>query len=179
MYQEAADVVVIVAFGVVSCLGAERCESGAKLGDAQVGQETVAAVQLRREGAVSSAVRFNRDLMGWVIENLIKNGIDALKDGKGTITVKLSDRSEGGACMLVSDTGRGIPSRVGNKIFEPGFTTKKRGWGMGLALVKRIVEQYHGGRISVASTNRHGTTFQVLLPPAGELKPVAESHLDP
>lgn len=123
-------------------------------------------VELRREGVVVSPVLFNRDLMEWVVENLIKNGIDALQDGKGTITVKLSDRSEGGARMLVSDTGRGIPPRVGNKIFEPGFTTKKRGWGMGLALVKRIVAQYHRGRISVAQTNRHGTTFQVLLPPA-------------
>ncbi|MBU8870581.1 MAG: HAMP domain-containing histidine kinase [Gemmatimonadales bacterium] len=126
-------------------------------------------VQLRREGDVSNPVRFNRDLMGWVIENLIKNGIDALIDGKGTITIKLSDRSQGGALMLVSDTGRGIPARVGKKVFEPGFTTKKRGWGMGLALVKRIVVQYHGGRINIASTSRHGTTFQVLLPSAGDL----------
>ncbi len=126
-------------------------------------------VQLRREGVVSTPVRFNRDLMGWVIENLIKNGIDALQDGKGTITITISDGPQGGACMMVSDTGRGIPARVGNKVFEPGFTTKKRGWGMGLALVKRIVAQYHGGRISVASTNRHGTTFQVTLPPENKL----------
>ena len=135
-------------------------------------------VQLRREGVVASPVRFNRDLMGWVIENLIKNGIDSLKDGKGTITVKLSDRSRGGARMLVSDTGRGIPARVGNKIFEPGFTTKKRGWGMGLALVKRIVEEYHGGRINVVSTTRHGTTFQVLLPLAGDLPAATETGPD-
>ena len=135
-------------------------------------------VQLRREGTVSNPVRFNRDLMGWVIENLIKNGIDALQDGKGTITIKLDDRSQGGARMLVSDTGRGIPARVGNKVFEPGFTTKKRGWGMGLALVKRIVAQYHDGRISVASTSRHGTTFQVLLPPAGDLPEVGETGPD-
>jgi two-component system, sporulation sensor kinase D len=123
-------------------------------------------VQLRREGTVSGAVRFNRDLLGWVFENLIKNGIDALTDGKGTITLKLADRPEGGVRILVSDTGRGIPARVGNKVFEPGFTTKKRGWGMGLALVQRIVSQYHGGRINIEATSSHGTTFQIILPPA-------------
>ena len=136
-------------------------------------------VELRREGAVESPVRFNRDLMEWVIENLIKNGIDALQDGKGTITVKLSDRTDGGARMLISDTGRGIPARVGNKVFQPGFTTKKRGWGMGLALVKRIVVQYHGGRIKVISTSRHGTTFQVLLPLAAAVSPAPKIGPDP
>ncbi|MFH2052885.1 MAG: HAMP domain-containing sensor histidine kinase [bacterium] len=126
-------------------------------------------VQLRREGTLTQDVLFNRDLLGWVLENLIKNGIDALSDGKGTITLLLEDDPGGGARILVSDTGKGIPSRVGNKIFEPGFTTKKRGWGMGLALVKRIVTQYHGGRIRIESTSPHGTTFLVTLPPASDL----------
>lgn len=121
-------------------------------------------VQLRREGTVTNPVLFNRDLLGWVLENLIRNGVDALVDGKGTITVRLEDESGGGVRLYVSDTGRGIPPREGNKIFEPGFTTKKRGWGMGLALVKRIVTQYHGGRIRVESTSPHGTTFLVTLP---------------
>ena len=123
-------------------------------------------VNLHREGAVTGSVLLNEDLLGWVLEYLIKNGIDALIEGKGTITVKLQDGADGGAVLLVSDTGRGIPLRVGRRIFEPGFTTKKRGWGMGLALVKRIVSQYHGGRILVAETGSHGTTFQVTLPPA-------------
>jgi nitrogen-specific signal transduction histidine kinase len=122
-------------------------------------------VQLRREGTVLGHVRFNRDLLGWVFENLIKNGIDALKDGKGTITVKVADLPEGGVSIMVSDTGKGIPSGVGKKVFEPGFTTKKRGWGMGLALVHRIVTQYHGGHINIAETSSHGTTFAVELPP--------------
>ncbi len=121
-------------------------------------------VQLRREGRTTAPVVFNRDLLGWVLENLIKNGIDALVDGKGTITVKVEDHPTGGARILVSDTGRGLPPGVGNKIFEPGFTTKKRGWGMGLALVKRIVDQYHGGRVTIESTSSHGTTFMVVLP---------------
>ena len=68
--------------------------------------------------------------------------------------------------LRVADTGKGIPSREGNKVFEPGFTTKKRGWGLGLALVKRIVTQYHNGKIRIESTGPHGTTFLVTLPPA-------------
>ncbi len=123
-------------------------------------------VNLRREGGVTNPVLLNPDLLGWVLENLIKNGIDALSEGKGTITVKLADDPGGGARIMVSDTGRGIPSHVGGRIFEPGFTTKKRGWGMGLALVKRIVAQYHSGRIQIAETGPYGTTFLVTLPPA-------------
>ena len=123
-------------------------------------------VQLRSEGTVSNPVAFNRDLLGWVLENLLKNGIDALVDGKGTITVRLEDDTEGGILMYVADTGKGIPARDTAKIFEPGYTTKKRGWGMGLALVKRIVTQYHGGRIKVDASSQHGTTFLVTLPPA-------------
>jgi signal transduction histidine kinase len=124
-------------------------------------------VQLRREGHVSNAVAFNRDLLGWVFENLIKNGIDALADGKGTITVRIEDREDGGVMVAVIDTGRGIPGGVGNRIFEPGFTTKQRGWGMGLALVKRIVVQYHRGRIRIVDTGPGGTSIAVTLPPAG------------
>jgi len=123
-------------------------------------------VQLRREGTASNPVIFNRDLLGWVLENLIKNGIDALVDGKGTITIHVEDMSDGGVALRVTDTGKGIPAREGNKIFEPGFTTKKRGWGMGLALVKRIATQYHNGKIRIESTSQHGTTFLVTLPPA-------------
>jgi len=123
-------------------------------------------VELRREGDSSNPVVFNRDLLGWVMENLIKNGIDALIEGKGTITIRLNDIPGGGVEMRIADTGKGIPSREGNKIFEPGFTTKKRGWGMGLALVKRIATQYHNGKIRIESTNQHGTTFLVTLPAA-------------
>ncbi|MEZ4387365.1 MAG: HAMP domain-containing sensor histidine kinase [Candidatus Krumholzibacteriia bacterium] len=121
-------------------------------------------VQLRREGAVGQAVRFNRDLLEWVLENLIKNGIDALADGKGTVTVKLADQPEGGVIVRVSDTGTGIKHSLRNKIFEAGISSKPRGWGMGLALVKRIVTQYHGGRIRVESTGSQGTTFAFTLP---------------
>jgi len=125
-------------------------------------------VELRREGDSINPVVFNRDLLGWVLENLIKNGIDALIEGKGTITIMLKDIPGGGVEMRIADTGKGIPAREGNKVFEPGFTTKKRGWGMGLALVKRIATQYHNGKIRIESTNQHGTTFLVTLPAAPE-----------
>lgn len=121
-------------------------------------------VQLRSEGAVGQPVVFNRDLLEWVLENLIKNGIDALTDGKGTVTVKLADLPEGGVIVRVSDTGSGIKPSVRNKLFEAGISTKERGWGMGLALVKRIVTQYHGGKIRVESTGSQGTTFAFTLP---------------
>jgi signal transduction histidine kinase len=121
-------------------------------------------VELRREGAVANKSRFNRELMEWVLENLIKNGIDALKEGKGTITVKVANRPDGGVSLRVSDTGCGVPAGVGNKIFAPGVTTKERGWGMGWALVKRIVTQYHRGRIRLTDTGPHGTTIVIDLP---------------
>ncbi len=121
-------------------------------------------VELRVEGAVSNRIRFNRDLMQWVLENLIKNGIDALEEGKGTVSVRLADLEGGDVCLRVTDTGHGIRPAYRNKIFEPGISTKARGWGMGLALVKRIVTQYHGGRIRVESTGPQGTVFLVTLP---------------
>ena len=121
-------------------------------------------VELRREGVISNVCHFNRDLMEWVLENLIKNGIDALTEGKGTITIQLADRPDGNVVISVADTGGGVAHGVGNKIFEPGFTTKERGWGMGLALVKRIVTQYHRGRIRIETTSSHGTTISILLP---------------
>jgi signal transduction histidine kinase len=121
-------------------------------------------VELRSEGALSNPVAFNRNLLEWVLENLIKNGIDALEDGKGTVTIRLADRAEGGVVLRVADTGRGIKPSHRTKIFEPGFSTKSRGWGMGLALVKRIVTQYHGGRIRVESSGPQGTVFAIALP---------------
>ena len=121
-------------------------------------------VQLRSEGAIRNPVAFNRDLLEWVLENLIKNGIDALVDGKGTVTIRLADTADGGVVIRVADTGCGIKPAYRAKIFEPGISSKSRGWGMGLALVKRIVTQYHGGKIRVESTGSQGTVFAVFLP---------------
>jgi hypothetical protein len=121
-------------------------------------------VDLAVENRLTVGCRFNRDLLEWVLENLVKNGIDALIEGRGAITVRLDDGPAGGVELRVVDTGGGIEASHRNRIFEAGFTTKRRGWGMGLALVKRIVTQYHGGRIAVESTGPGGTVILINLP---------------
>lgn len=108
-------------------------------------------------------VRASAPLMEWVMENLIKNAVDAM-EGSGSITVTTS-LVNGMAELSVTDTGKGIPRKNHKTVFNPGYTTKKRGWGLGLALAKRIIEQYHCGRIFVAwSELGKGTTFKVELP---------------
>lgn len=108
-------------------------------------------------------------LMEWVMENLIKNAVDAITD-TGTITITTtrlpaSSRRKASARIDVTDTGKGIPRRDFRSVFRPGFTTKSRGWGLGLTLARRIVEQYHSGRIFVAaSAPGQGTTFSIILP---------------
>ncbi|MCM1033367.1 MAG: HAMP domain-containing histidine kinase [Odoribacter sp.] len=102
-------------------------------------------------------------LFEWVMENLIKNAVDAM-DGQGCITVTAGTEGDK-AYVEVRDTGKGIPRKNFKSVFQPGFTTKSRGWGLGLALAKRIVEQYHGGAIFVKnSVIDQGTTFRVELP---------------
>ena len=109
-----------------------------------------------------SLVKVNGTLFEWVIENLCKNAIDAMDGaGKLTLTVGLMER---GWFIDVSDTGKGIEHRHFKTIFAPGFTTKKRGWGLGLSLAKRIVEEYHSGRIFVKeSVVNQGTTIRIEL----------------
>ena len=92
-------------------------------------------------------VPVNSALFEWVIENVSKNAIDAM-EGNGTITIRIIE-TEKTALIDISDTGKGIPKSAFNKIFNPGFTTKKRGWGLGLSLAKRIIEEYHHGKIFV------------------------------
>jgi signal transduction histidine kinase len=107
-------------------------------------------------------VLLNPQLYDWTIENLVKNGIDAMK-GKGTITITLEANAKY-AYIRVSDTGKGIPKRDFGKVFTPGFTTKKRGWGLGLSLARRIIEKYHNGKIRVLkSTPGAGTTMEIVL----------------
>ncbi|WP_149303949.1 sensor histidine kinase [Pareuzebyella sediminis] len=111
--------------------------------------------------ATSTMVLLNHSLYHWTIENLVKNGIDAMK-GKGNIGISiLSDGKY--VHIQVSDSGHGIPKSDFQTIFSPGFTSKKRGWGLGLSLVKRIVEEYHNGKIKVLSSNKNGTIMQVSL----------------
>ena len=104
----------------------------------------------------------NEELYEWVIENLIKNAIDAML-GKGKLTLSIT--SENNKVILnISDTGKGMSKSQFRKIFDPGFTTKKRGWGLGLSLSQRIIEDYHTGKIIVKSSEvNKGTTFQIIL----------------
>ena len=108
-------------------------------------------------------ISMSAPLLEWVMENLIKNAVDAMKaDGVITVTTSRTPRY---ALISVSDTGKGITHNHFKKIFNPGYTTKKRGWGLGLTLAKRIVEQYHHGHIYVASSEPgKGTTFNIELP---------------
>lgn len=125
---------------------------------------------------ISSRIKLTRDLpddapsiqasaplFEWVMENLIKNAVDAM-EGTGSIHIKVfAERRK--AVIEVSDSGKGIPAKNRKRVFKPGYTTKKRGWGLGLTLAKRIVEQYHRGRIFVKdSVPGRGTTFRIELP---------------
>ncbi|RXP55508.1 sensor histidine kinase [Lutibacter sp. HS1-25] len=104
----------------------------------------------------------NIQLYSWVIENLVKNAIDAM-EGKGHINLVISE-NESQVNITISDTGKGIPKNLQQKIFTPGFTTKKRGWGLGLSLAKRIIEDYHDGKISVLKSEiGKGTSFAITL----------------
>ena len=105
-------------------------------------------------------VAINPALHSWTIENLVKNAIDAMK-GKGRLNIGISEL-EDIAKISITDTGKGIPKNQFNKVFEPGFTTKKRGWGLGLSLTKRIVQEYHKGKIKVTHSEiGKGTTMQI------------------
>ncbi|MEZ3598981.1 MAG: HAMP domain-containing histidine kinase [Paramuribaculum sp.] len=102
-------------------------------------------------------------LLQWVMENLIKNAVDAM-DGRGRIAIEMT-KLNGTAIITVTDTGRGIPHKDFKRVFRPGHTTKQRGWGLGLTLARRIIEQYHGGRIFVSSSSPGiATTFEINIP---------------
>ena len=107
-------------------------------------------------------VSINLQLFSWVIENLVKNAIDTM-EGKGKIKLQISEE-ETNVLITITDSGKGIPKKLQQKIFSPGYTTKKRGWGLGLSLAKRIVEDYHNGKIVVLKSEiNKGTTFSILL----------------
>ena len=107
-------------------------------------------------------VALNLELYSWTIENLVKNGIDAMK-GEGHIEVSIQ-ATEATVLIDVSDTGKGLSKKLFNKIFETGYTSKKRGWGLGLSLSKRIIEEYHKGKIKVLQSDvAEGTTLRISL----------------
>ncbi len=107
--------------------------------------------------------RINAPLFEWVIENLVKNAVDAM-GGTGNLSIRIIRGGDSKVFIDLSDTGKGIPKSKIQKVFNPGFTTKKRGWGLGLTLVKRIIENYHEGKIHVKhSEENKGTTFRIEL----------------
>ena len=109
--------------------------------------------------------KINKPLFEWVTENIVKNGVDAMS-GIGSIKVTVGKESEQEVFVDISDNGKGIPKSKLRDVFKPGITTKKRGWGLGLALAKRIIENYHQGRIFVKSSQVDvGTTFRIILRP--------------
>jgi anti-sigma regulatory factor (Ser/Thr protein kinase) len=107
--------------------------------------------------------RINSELFEWVIENLIKNALDAMEDGKGTISFTVT-KEQHRTVIDVKDSGKGIDPSYHKDIFRPGFSTKKRGWGLGLSLSKRIIEIYHKGKLTVKESRiGEGTTFRIVL----------------
>ena len=122
-------------------------------------------VELSLDGVDSNEpilARFNSSLFSWVIENLLRNSVDAM-EGKGTILLTVSTSSDK-ILIDIKDSGKGISRSNVKNVFSPGFTTKKRGWGLGLSLTKRIIEDYHGGKISLLiSEPGVGTTFRITL----------------
>src|SRR6478609_9500769 len=116
---------------------------------------------VRPDSAVG--VRGDAVLLEWALEVLVKNAIDALAGRGGVITLAAEPRGEGGACLRVADDGPGIPRDLRGRIFEPGFSTKTSGWGIGLSLARRIVEENHGGTLQLAAVDR-GAAFEIILP---------------
>lgn len=109
-------------------------------------------------------VMVNRDLFSWVLENLIKNALDAVGDKSGKIILRQSCLNDRQVCIEVQDNGKGVSSQDRKNIFKPGFSTKQRGWGLGLSLAKRIIEEYHGGRLTLKETRVNGgSTFRIVL----------------
>lgn len=119
-------------------------------------------IDVRHDGSTPLEVRGDPVLLEWALEVLVKNAVDALAGRGGVIT--LETRAEGsGARIRVTDDGPGVPREIRQRVFEPGFSTKSTGWGIGLALAKRIAEESHDGRLTLAPTD-HGASFEIILP---------------
>jgi signal transduction histidine kinase len=118
--------------------------------------------ELESYGQTSIVALISPPLFDWVIENLLKNALDAM-EGKGNISITIKDTAAQ-IIIDVTDTGKGISKANIGKVFNPGFSTKKRGWGLGLTLTKRIIQQYHKGQIYVLQSQLgKGTTFRIVL----------------
>jgi signal transduction histidine kinase len=125
--------------------------------------QTDKSVELIIEGDKEVCAEMNPELFEWVIENLIKNALDAIDRKSGTIKIIVSGEKKN-VDIEISDSGKGIDLKRRKDVFRPGYSTKRRGWGLGLSLAKRIVEGYHGGKIYVKSSAQgEGTTFMIVL----------------
>lgn len=121
------------------------------------------SIDIKVETIQQFSAPINRELFEWVIENLIKNALDAIEDGKGMISFSLESKGKS-VFIDVKDTGKGIDLKSKQDIFRPGYSTKKRGWGLGLSLSKRIIETYHKGKLFVKESKvGKGTTFRIKL----------------
>jgi len=119
--------------------------------------------QFPKHDSIPVYVKMNCHLFDWVVENILRNALDSM-EGSGTITATVTTQGHH-AHIDLSDTGKGIPANKFKRVFEPGYTTKKRGWGLGLSLAKRIIEEYHSGKIFVKNSKpNEGTTFTIQLP---------------
>ncbi len=126
-------------------------------------QQSTDAIQFRIDAPSIVRAPINRELFEWVIENITKNALDAIETAPGVIEFSIREDSSY-VIIDISDTGRGIDSRYRKYIFKPGFSTKRRGWGLGLSLAKRIVETYHHGKLMLSeSKNGFSTTFRIKL----------------
>jgi signal transduction histidine kinase len=120
-------------------------------------------VQIRINSTGNSEAKINKDLFEWVIENLLKNALDAMEKAHGEVSFNISD-SGGELIIDVADNGKGIDPKFKKDVFRPGYSTKTRGWGLGLSLSKRIIEDYHKGKLILIDSNPgKGTTFRIKL----------------
>ena len=125
--------------------------------------QTGKSVSLTIEGDKRVCAQMNSELFEWVIENLIKNALDAIEQKNGWIKINITKAKEF-VEIEISDSGKGIDIKRRKDIFRPGYSTKRRGWGLGLSLAKRIIEEYHNGKIFVKSSAQgEGTTFMIML----------------
>jgi signal transduction histidine kinase len=123
-------------------------------------------VVMIRDIETDTRLMLNEELFQWALENLIKNAIDAIdpKQGGSSIAIR-SHREQDQLLIDVEDTGKGLDKKLYKEVFKPGYSTKKRGWGLGLSLTRRIIEEYHGGKVFVyKSSPGKGTTFRIVLP---------------
>ena len=126
--------------------------------------QTGKLVKLEIEGEKDVYVKINSELFEWVIENMIKNALDAIEQKSGIVKISVSATRKN-VEIEIFDSGKGIEMKRRKDVFRPGYSTKKRGWGLGLSLSKRIIEGYHGGRIFVkSSVPGEGTTFKIIIP---------------